>query len=133
MKQRLFLLKVGICLTAIALVAYRHVDEQNRITALRITLPKAVKEVRLLEEEVMHLRYQVEEFESPANLLSFAQRDRFAHLRYPSLHEFLVLREDIQGRDQEKASSEKAGSAVLAVGKINFPPHSSGSESLLKK
>jgi len=93
MKQRSFLLKIGVCLAALSFVLYSHIDEQNKITALKIALPQALKELKTLKEETMNLRYRIEQFESPENLLALSKKSEFGHLQYPLAKELIAMSE----------------------------------------
>ena len=102
MKQRSFLLKIGVCLAALSFVLYRHIDEQNKITALKIALPQALKELKTIKEETMNLRYRIEQFESPENLLALSKKSEFDHLQYPLAKELIAMSEGPHLMDNEE-------------------------------
>ncbi len=75
------------------MVLYHHIEEQNRITALKIALPEAIKDLRLLKEKATRLRYEIEQFESPEHLLTLAKKSEYSHLKYPLAKEIITMHE----------------------------------------
>ncbi|MBS3904716.1 MAG: hypothetical protein KGZ39_05265 [Simkania sp.] len=89
--QHSFLVKFGICLLALSAVLYQNIEEQNQITAFKIALPKATKKLKVLREESMRLRYEIEQFESPEHLLELARMSEYSHLKHPLTKEILTM------------------------------------------
>lgn len=116
--NRQLLLKIGFCLSVLSFVLYRHIDEQNKITALKIALPQAMKELKSLEEESMQLRYRIEQFESPENLLSLSKREEYAHLHYPLSKELINMSEGPQVMEEEELSCLKPTKSSVSFASI---------------
>ena len=76
------LLKIWICLIAVGWTLFEVVDRQNEVTELRIKIPKFKKELRELKEENIRLRFEIETFASPQNLLKISQNPEYGHLHY---------------------------------------------------
>lgn len=74
----------GICL-------YAYIDKQNKITKLRMQIPALVTELESIEQENVRLQFQVDQFESPANLLELAKRPEYRHLRHPLQNEVIEI------------------------------------------
>jgi len=72
---------------------YSYLELQNRQTELKISLPEAQKEIDLILEENRRLAYEIDQFESPANLIELARHPEFAHLKHPLLKEILTVPE----------------------------------------
>lgn len=89
--RNLIVIKVALCLLSSSGVLYAYLQQQNELTKLKIDIPKLAKEVRMLDETNTRLRYEIEQFENPENLLIIAKRPEFGHLRYPVLGEILVM------------------------------------------
>lgn len=70
-----------------------YLEKQNELTQLRLRIPKLVLETKLIEEENVRLRYQMQEFERPEHLLQLANDPSFSHLKNPLKGELLVLQE----------------------------------------
>lgn len=82
MKKGLFI-RLVLCITFLGGCLYSYLNLQNSITQLRINIPQLASEVRRIEEENTHFQYEIEKFESPANLLEIAKKNSFSHLRFP--------------------------------------------------
>jgi hypothetical protein len=96
-----------ICILFLGICVYSYIDFQNKITEMRILLPKLSAEVRRIEEENTHLIYELEMFESPQNLMKIAQKPEFAHLRFPTIQEVISLKQASPMQDvEEKALQE---------------------------
>jgi hypothetical protein len=87
------LMRLGVCLGTAGICLYSYLDLQNRQTKLKILLPEKQKQVDLVLEENRRLAYEVDQFESPANLIEMAHRPEFAHLKHPLLKEILTVPE----------------------------------------
>lgn len=83
--------RVLACILFLGVCVYSYLDLQNEITGLRIRIPHLSSEVRKIEEENMHLLYQIERFESPENLMNLAKLSEFAYLKYPTNQEVITL------------------------------------------
>jgi len=114
-KQRKFLLKMGICLGVVSVVLYQHIEEQNQITALKIALPSAVKELRLLKEKATRLRYEIEQFESPEHLLILANKNEYSHLKYPLAKEVIAMNESSPVLEEDLTAPSRRFSLPITI------------------
>lgn len=89
--KKFLILKVLICALSFGGVLYAYLEQQNDLTKLKIGLPELSKEIRILEEENTHLRYEIEQFENPKHLMELAKRPEFSHLKHPIVNEVLVM------------------------------------------
>ncbi|MCI0382692.1 MAG: hypothetical protein L0207_06575 [Chlamydiae bacterium] len=89
-----FLVRILICLGAFSLSAYSYMNMQNKLTDLSIKIPELGKLVKQLHEENIRLKYHINTFENPENLMIIAQKPEFKHLRQPLSHEILVVRDE---------------------------------------
>lgn len=85
--------QVSLCLLVLGSCLFSYLEKQNQLTELRIYVPKLVKEIRLIQEENVSLKYQIQKFESPEHLMQLASDAKFSHLKYPFSKEVLVLQE----------------------------------------
>ena len=85
--------QVSLCLVALGACLFSYLEKQNQLTELRIYVPTLVKEIRLIQEENVSLKYQIQEFESPEHLMQLASDASFSHLKYPFSKEVLVLQD----------------------------------------
>jgi hypothetical protein len=88
-------LRICLCILAAAFFLYSYIEEQNSATLLRLKIPIAAKEVRALKEINMRLKYQIELFESPQNLLTLSRLGTFAHLKHPLTSQVVCLPEGL--------------------------------------
>ncbi len=93
------LLRLGFCLTLFGFCLYSYLDAQNGLTQLKIKMPEIEREVRLLREENSRLGFEIDEFQSPANLIELGARPEFRHLKHPLLHEVLTVPEPIAANE----------------------------------
>ena len=91
-----FIVQISLCLVMLGACLFSYLEKQNELTELRIYVPKLVKEIRLIEEENVALKYQIQKFESPENLMALALDQQFSHLKYPLNKEVLVLQDASQ-------------------------------------
>ncbi len=82
------LLMCGIFITA---VTYVFIDKQNHITELRRRIPEIKKVLRNVIDSNKKLKYQIDRFESPLNLMEISKRPEFSHLRYPAENEVITI------------------------------------------
>jgi hypothetical protein len=86
-------LRVCLCILVAAFFLYAYIEEQNSATLLRLKIPIAAKEVRALKEINTRLKYQIELFESPQNLLTLSRQ--FTHLKHPLTSQVVCLPEGL--------------------------------------
>ncbi len=108
------LVKFGVCLTALSIVLYHNIEEQNQITALKIALPEAAKKLKAFKEESTRLRYEIEQFESPEHLLELARMSEYSHLKHPLSKEILAMSEGAPLLQEESvpAGQQKTSSSI---------------------
>lgn len=87
------LIQMGICVGVFGFCLYSYLDLQNKVTKLKIQLPKLEEEIRLICEENQRLSYEIDHFESPAHLIELASQAEFRHLKHPYLREVLTVPE----------------------------------------
>ena len=88
-------LKFMICLFFFSFSVYSYLDKQNSCTALSMQLPKMMKEIEAIQEKNANLRFQIECFENPQNLLEKASSPAYAHLKFPFAEEVLTVNEGL--------------------------------------
>lgn len=87
------LVRIGICVSFAGLCTYGNLALQNEEIQLKMRLPEVQKQIQLVQEENRRLRYEIEHFESPANLIEIAHHPEFSHLKHPLLKEILTVPE----------------------------------------
>lgn len=92
MKRGLFF-RLMICILFLGGCLYSYLNLQNSITELRIRIPELSSEVRRIEEENTHFCYEIEKFESPANLMEIVKKSTFSHLRFPIENAVVTLKQ----------------------------------------
>ena len=92
---------------------YAYIDQQNKVTKLKIELPQLAKEIRELEEENTRLQYEVEMFENPSHLMTIAKRPEFSHLKHPTLNDICVIEKEGTSKVQKGDLLEEENSLSL--------------------
>ena len=82
-----------ICLGTAALCLFFYLQQQNKLTQLRMYAPKVVKEIKSIQEENARLLYEVEKFESPDNMMRLSRLAEYSHLKHPLISQVLVMNE----------------------------------------
>ena len=111
--------KLFVCLSLFSLCLFSYLEKQNQLTQLRLYAPKLVKEIKGLQEENTRLRYEIEQFESPDNLMLLARDSRYSHLKHPLSKEVLMLQEGLAVEFPSSTASETVSikpKTTLAVG-----------------
>ncbi len=93
------LVRLGICVGVFGTLLFFYLEKQNELTQLKIQLPKIERQIANLREESRHLRYEIDQFESPTHLIELAHRPEFGHLKYPLLKEILTVPEAIASNE----------------------------------
>ena len=86
-------IEIFVCIFIASLTLYLYIEKQNELTELRLEIPILAKEVKRIQEENIHLQYEINQFESPIHLMELARKPEFSHLKYPNLNEILILEE----------------------------------------
>lgn len=97
-----FLIKILICLFAFAFSFYSYVEKQNKVTSLKIEIPKIAKEIQDLRVEIKKIEYEVDKFENPAYLMQLLRQPEYAHLKHPFVHDVLNIPEGVALFDENK-------------------------------
>ncbi|MDN3507686.1 MAG: hypothetical protein P0S94_02060 [Simkaniaceae bacterium] len=84
-----------ICLVTVAMTLFAYLEKQNTITTLAMQIPEKERALKNMQEEITHLRYQIEQFESPEHLLSLVRTNAYSHLKHASTDEVAALDEGI--------------------------------------
>lgn len=86
-----FLLRLFICIALCGITLYAYVNRQNRLTALRMQLPMATKELMLADEENVRLQFVVTKFQNPTHLMELAVKPEYSHLHQPYLQDIILV------------------------------------------
>lgn len=103
MKRGLFI-QLFLPIAVFGYCLYSYIDQQNTLTQLRISIPSLAKEIRIIREENMRLKYEIDLFESPEHLLQLSRHCEFSHLKHPLVKEILTVQ---KGEALELASQEQ--------------------------
>jgi hypothetical protein len=79
----LFLIRLILCVAIVGVALYAYVEENNRLTELRIKVPLLTKKLKDLQEENTRLQFEIEKFENPLNLMELARKPQYGHLKHP--------------------------------------------------
>lgn len=85
------LIRLLICILFGGLLLYKSIDRVNDLTELRLTIPVLKREVLDIQEKNTEMRYQIELFESPENLIELLKQPRFSHLQFPLNQEVVFI------------------------------------------
>ena len=83
------ILSLAVCMTSI----FSYVSLQNTVTRLKIQIPKIEKQLLAINDEISHLQFEVDQFESPDRLMDLACHPDFSHLKHPYLKDIEVVSE----------------------------------------
>lgn len=111
--------KLFVCLSVFSLCLFSYLEKQNELTELRLYAPRLVKEIKAIQEENARLHYEIEQFESPDNLMHLARDTRFSHLKHPLSKEVVMLEEGLAVEFPATRSGEHVSfkpKLTLAVG-----------------
>lgn len=119
----IFLFQFTICIAFAGFALYSYLTEQNRCTEIKMRLPKLAKEIEALQQENVHLQYQIVSFESPENLLHLARAPAYSHLKFPFFQDVLTLKEGLAiewvGSEETVAPSKPKPSVVVGASTVN--------------
>ncbi|MGM0439916.1 MAG: hypothetical protein ACQEP8_02220 [Chlamydiota bacterium] len=85
------LVRLFICIFTAGSLLYLYLDKQNDVMQLYLAIPPLAREVRQLNEQNTRLRYKLERFENPINLLKLSHQPEFSYLKNPSLEEVVII------------------------------------------
>ena len=86
------LLRLLLCIFTLGFFVYHCIDQQNRVTLLKMQIPVLIKEVNLIKEKNAWLRFEVGQFESPKYLFKIMQDKEYSHLKYPLEKDVMVVK-----------------------------------------
>jgi hypothetical protein len=92
-KGRTTIIQIFTCLIAISACWFSYLEKQNELTELRLYAPRLVQEIKGIREKNTQLKYQIQQLESPENLMKLACDAKFHHLKHPFEKDILVLQE----------------------------------------
>lgn len=85
------LIRINVCIIALGVFFFLYLDTQIEIMRLRLKVPQLAKELKVIQEENVRLKYQIDQFESPENLLYLSRKPQFSHLKQPNQDEIIIL------------------------------------------
>ncbi|MEG0036683.1 MAG: hypothetical protein RSB82_02500 [Victivallaceae bacterium] len=89
-----FFLRLLVCCIFSGIFLYVYVNKKNTVTKLQMTIPVLTAELSRRNEEIEALRFIVDRFESPENLMNLASLPEYGHLRQPLESEIVHLNLD---------------------------------------
>lgn len=91
MKSLKLSVRILICIAVAGSVLYSYIEKQNEITSLRMAIPSETKELKVIQEQIVRLQYEIDSFENPTHLMKLAQTPEFAHLKHPLTKDIILL------------------------------------------
>ncbi|CDR34673.1 hypothetical protein [Criblamydia sequanensis] len=91
MRQVILSLKFLIWVTISCFFAYRLIDQNNHVTAIRKEIPKKLSYLNKLKESNSELQYVIEQQENPIRLMELSREKQFKHLKFPKRGEVVFL------------------------------------------
>lgn len=88
-----FLIRSILCVGILSFFLYLYLDKQNELTTMRIRIPEVAKRLKMLHEENVRLKYEIDQFENPGHLMQLARKNEYRHLKHPLVEEIVVLQE----------------------------------------
>lgn len=83
--------KILICLFSFGICLYSYLEKQNKLTSLKIKVPKVAKEIETLSAEIKKIQYEVEVYENPAYLMQLIRKPEFGYLKHPFIEDVLTI------------------------------------------
>lgn len=84
-------LKIFCLLFVFAITLFMQITRLNELTRLSLAIPAREKELQVIHEEINRLRYRIELFYNPHNLMELARLPAYSHLKYPTQSEIIIL------------------------------------------
>lgn len=88
------IVKLFIILIAASFAVYLYIHKQNEALTLRLQVPEAEKQLKELISKGESMQYEIDQFESPKNLLDLSKKPEYSHLKYPHLSDVIVIERD---------------------------------------
>ena len=86
------LLRLIFCIFTLGLLVYNCIDQQNKITLLKMQVPVLSKEVNAIKEKNACLHFEVGQFENPKYLFKMLHNKDYSHLKYPLEKDVKVIK-----------------------------------------
>lgn len=86
---------IFVCIFAIFIMLYSYIDNLNSLTELKLKIPSVEKELNRINDDNIQLQYQINQFESPENLMELAKKPEFGHLKFPSIDKVVILKDNL--------------------------------------
>lgn len=86
------MVRILVCILAAGFALYAYIDKQNELTELRIAIPALEKKVKQIRIDNRRLLYELDKLKSPDQLMEFAERPEFGHLKYPRQEDVIILK-----------------------------------------
>lgn len=93
--MRPLLIRILICILVAGITLYGHIEKNNELVELRLTLPPLSREVKAAQEENIRLHYEIEHFDSPVHLMELSRKPEFSHLKFPRLPDVTLIPEPL--------------------------------------
>ena len=90
--NRVWFYRIITGLAGFAAFLYAYVVHHNRVLQLQMEIPKLAKEVREIEQDNIRLRFQIQQFEDPSNLMKTLALREYVHLEYAASSDVYNLR-----------------------------------------
>lgn len=85
------LFRIFVCIFSFGFFLFLYLNGQIELTRLRLKVPAVAKDVKIIQEENIRMRYAIDQFESPENLLDLARNPEFSHLKQPNQSEIIKI------------------------------------------
>ncbi len=87
------LLRLIFCTFTLGLFLFNCIDQQNKVTLLKMQIPVLSKEVNAINEKNACLSFEVGQFENPKYLFQILQNQDYSHLKQPLEKDVIVIKE----------------------------------------
>ncbi|MCH9627776.1 MAG: hypothetical protein S4CHLAM2_14200 [Chlamydiales bacterium] len=84
-------IRLFLCILMIGVFLYAYVNKQNQITELRLQIPVAAGQLRVVQQENTGLQFEIDQFENPLRLMELARLPQFSHLKHPLVNEIITI------------------------------------------
>lgn len=107
--------RILICFLVLGFSLFLYIEKTNQQTKLRLELPKHEKQIEILAQKNIQLKYQLENFNNPQHLLELAKQPAYSHLKFPFLEEVLVISSEIAKKYEPKDDEIDASQNMTRV------------------
>jgi hypothetical protein len=83
--------RILCCMLIAVIFIYGYIEKQNKLTEVKLMIPVVAKELKAIQEGNVRLRYAIDSFENPTNLMKLAKRPEYSHLKFQLNSEVLLL------------------------------------------